>query len=148
MCGSRWQEAWSLYESTMSADSVAEVWEALRPPPTIVCEVCLRERLTQRFPGSVVASVIHHLALPGRDPRRTVWSCKEMQSPASRRASTHRGSPQLPTSGCVTAGWSGCRPTRSVAAELAAALSQDPEAAAGLEYRLRELRHVIRARIR
>ena len=80
MCGSRWQEAWSLYESTMSADSVAEVWEALRPPPTIVCEVCLRERLTERFPGSVVASVIHHLALPGRDPRRTVWSCKECRA--------------------------------------------------------------------
>ena len=58
---------------------MAELLDGPEPPPTIVCEVCLRERLAQCFPRTVVASVVHHLALPGRAQMK-VWSCKECRA--------------------------------------------------------------------
>ena len=49
-------------------------------PPTLVCEKCLRELPTLRFPSSVRSSWAHHVALPGVDPRKSKWTCKECRA--------------------------------------------------------------------
>ena len=50
------------------------------PPPTLVCEACLRTLPWDAFPSSVQASFLHHTLLPGANPRRSVWSCKECRA--------------------------------------------------------------------